>query len=51
MKFESKYNSFIEENPFENVIWKMATILSRPQNVMTLTMEDSMELSLTQRTW
>ena len=24
---------FVEENPFENVIWKMASILSRPQCV------------------
>ena len=24
---------FIHENPFENVVWKMASILSRPQCV------------------
>ena len=24
---------FIQENPFENVVWKMAAILSRPQCV------------------
>ena len=24
---------FVEENPFENVIWKMASMLSRPQCV------------------
>ena len=24
---------FMEENPFENIVWKMAAILSRPQCV------------------
>ena len=26
---------FIQENPFENVVWKMAAILSRPQCIKT----------------
>ena len=28
--YRNSYN-FIQENPFENVVWKMAAILSRPQ--------------------
>ena len=31
MKFETKYNNFIDKNSFENVVWKMAAILSWPQ--------------------
>ena len=27
----SQYLIFIQENAFENVVWKMAAILSRPQ--------------------
>ena len=30
------WNIFIEEKAFENVVWKMAAILSRPQCVKTL---------------
>ena len=33
MKFYRKSYIFIQENSFENVIWKMASILSRPQCV------------------
>ena len=31
MKFETKYNNFIDKNAFENAVWKMAAILSWPQ--------------------
>ena len=33
VKFKSRFNIFIQENPFENVVWKMAAILSRLQCV------------------
>ena len=33
MKFETKYNNFIDKNAFENAVWKMAAILSWPQCV------------------
>ena len=33
MKCQSKFMHFIQENPFENVVWKMAAILPRPQCV------------------
>ena len=37
---------FIQENPFENVVWKMASILSRPQcvNIATATVIHSWPL-------
>ena len=31
--FNQNYNIFIQENAFENVVWKTAAILSRPQCV------------------
>ena len=31
VKYQSKFEHFIQENAFENVVWKMASILSRPQ--------------------
>ena len=34
--FAQKNTIFIQENAFENVVWKMATILSRPQFVEML---------------
>ena len=33
MKFNRNSYIFIQENSFENVVWKMASILSRPQRV------------------
>ena len=33
MKSQSKFIHFLQENAFENVVWKMAAILSRPQCV------------------
>ena len=33
--FNRYSNIFIQENPFQNVVWKMAAILSRPQCVNT----------------
>ena len=33
VKFVSKFYSFIQENAFENVVYEMAAILSRPQCV------------------
>ena len=33
MKFSRKSNIFIQENPLENVVCEMASILSRPQCV------------------
>ena len=33
MKFETKYNNFIDKNAFENAVSKMAAILSCPQCV------------------
>ena len=38
LKWNSNRNSkvFIQENTFENVVWKMAAILSRPQCVNTV---------------
>ena len=33
--FSRNSNIFIEENPFQNVVWKMVAILSRPQCVNT----------------
>ena len=32
-RFNRYSNIFIQENPFQNVVWKMAAILSRPQCV------------------
>ena len=34
-KSESKFIFFIQENAFENVVWKMTAILCRPQCVNT----------------
>ena len=34
--FNRYSNIFIQENPFQNVIWKMAAILSQPQCVNTI---------------
>ena len=34
--FNRNSHIFIQENPFENVVWKMASIFSRPQCVHTL---------------
>ena len=36
---------FIQEYPFESVVWKMAAILSRPQCVQTME-EDIQNLTL-----
>ena len=33
MNFSQNRTIFIKENAFENVVWKMAAILSRPQCV------------------
>ena len=33
MNFSQNTTIFIKENVFENVVWKMAAILSRPQCV------------------
>ena len=39
-------NIFIQENPFENGVWKMAAILSRPQCVKRNDNYDMWEISL-----
>ena len=36
MKSQSKFMHFVQENAFENVVWKMAAILSRPQHCLGL---------------
>ena len=33
LKFESNMKIFVQENTFENVVWKMAVILSQPHSV------------------
>ena len=36
--------TFIQENPFENVVWKMAAILSRPQCVKSALVQERVAL-------
>ena len=33
LKFESKYNAFIQEYKFESIVCKMVAIWTKPQNV------------------
>ena len=39
--FNRYSNIFIQENPFQNVVWKIAAILSRPQCVIAISSENS----------
>ena len=43
---------FIQENPFQNVVWKMAAILSRPQYVdMVNTLRPRQMVAISQKTF
>ena len=41
MKYYLKFNSFIQENAFENIVCEMAAILSEPQCVNSLWPSDA----------